>query len=74
MCAGQMTQAACAGRAASTVIYLQAIHYKLHHKLYIMIFARFCVPVRGSLRPQAELRAWFDEQLGYQPGQQTRIK
>ena len=34
---------------------------------------RFCDVLARSLRPQAELRAWFDEQLGYQPVQQTRI-
>ena len=34
---------------------------------------RFSDVLARSLRPQAELRAWFDEQLGYQPVQQTRI-
>lgn len=33
----------------------------------------FCDVLACSLRPQAELRAWFDEQLGYQPVQQTRL-
>ncbi len=34
---------------------------------------RFCDVLARSLKPQADLRAWFDEQLGYQPVQQTRI-
>lgn len=34
---------------------------------------RFCEVLARSLRPQAELRAWFDEQLGYQSVQQTRL-
>ncbi|KAL0035726.1 hypothetical protein WJX77_000104 [Trebouxia sp. C0004] len=34
---------------------------------------RFCDVLACSLKPQADLRAWFDEQLGYQPVHQTRI-
>ena len=34
---------------------------------------RFCDVLARSLKPQAELRAWFNEQLGYQAVQQTRI-
>lgn len=33
----------------------------------------FCDVLAQSLKPQADLRAWFDEQVGYQPVQQTRI-
>ena len=34
---------------------------------------RFSAVLARSLQPQADLRAWFDEQHGYQPVQQMRL-